>query len=64
MPDCQITHAGHPVQTLDEKERILNEAVDNKWYFFLEHDAREEVITVGKEDGKFSVKDRLLLGDL
>jgi len=54
----------YPVQTLDEKERILNKAVENNWYFFLEHDAHEEVVTVGKEDGKFSVKDKLSLDDL
>ncbi|HKL17971.1 MAG TPA: MBL fold metallo-hydrolase, partial [Halalkalibaculum sp.] len=26
-----------PVQTLDEKDRILNEAAEENWYFFLEH---------------------------
>lgn len=54
----------YPVQTLEEKERILDEAVDDGWYFFLEHDAQKEVITVTKENGKFSVKDTLTLADI
>jgi glyoxylase-like metal-dependent hydrolase (beta-lactamase superfamily II) len=54
----------YPVQTLEEKEHILNEAVEQHWCFFLEHDAQEEVITITKENGKFGVKDSLTLSDL
>ncbi|NGP75957.1 MBL fold metallo-hydrolase [Balneolaceae bacterium YR4-1] len=53
-----------PVQTLDEKERILNDAVEDNWHFFLEHDAQKEVITVKKEDGKFKAGNSLTLSDL
>ena len=53
-----------PVQTLDEKDRILNEAVEENWYFFLEHDADKEVITVKKDDGKFKMGSALTLKDL
>ncbi|HKK44916.1 MAG TPA: MBL fold metallo-hydrolase [Balneolaceae bacterium] len=54
----------YPVQTLEEKERILDQAIEEDWYFFLEHDAKEQVITVKKENGKYSVKDRLKLSEL
>ena len=53
-----------PVQTLDEKDRILNEAAEENWYFFLEHDADKEVITVKKDDGKFKMGSALTLNDL
>ncbi len=35
-----------PLLTLDEKEKFLNLAADNKYYLFLEHDAHNEIITV------------------
>lgn len=54
----------YPVTTLEEKEEFLEQAVENKWYLFMEHDADEEVVTAKKEDGKFAVKDRLTLNDL
>lgn len=54
----------YPVQTLEEKKRILNEAADDGWYFFLEHDAQQEVITVKKEKGKFGTSQKLALKDV
>lgn len=53
-----------PVDTLKEKERILNEAVDNHWYFFLEHDAHKEVISVERRNGKFGAGQTLTLSDI
>lgn len=35
-----------PLLTLKEKEVFLNEAADNEYFLFLEHDAYNEVITV------------------
>lgn len=35
-----------PLLTLDEKELFLNNAADNNFYLFLEHDAHNEIITV------------------
>ncbi|CAM1334293.1 MBL fold metallo-hydrolase [Tenacibaculum aestuariivivum] len=35
-----------PLLTLKEKEVFLNEAADNEFYLFLEHDAHNELITV------------------
>jgi glyoxylase-like metal-dependent hydrolase (beta-lactamase superfamily II) len=54
----------YPVTTLKEKERYLDQAVNEGWYLFLEHDANEEVITVKKEDGKYGVDESLMLNDI
>lgn len=35
-----------PLLTLNEKEKFLKTAADNKYYLFLEHDAHNEIITV------------------
>ena len=35
-----------PLLTLDEKELFLNQAADENFYLFLEHDAHHEIITV------------------
>ncbi len=35
-----------PLITLDEKKRFLNEAVDNNYYLFLEHDPYNQLCTV------------------
>ncbi|RFN59208.1 MBL fold metallo-hydrolase [Marixanthomonas ophiurae] len=35
-----------PLLTLPEKEKFLNQAADNKYYLFLEHDAHNQIITV------------------
>ncbi len=52
------------IQTIKEKKQYLDEAIDNHWYFFLEHDAEHEVITVKKENGKYAVDQILTLNDL
>jgi glyoxylase-like metal-dependent hydrolase (beta-lactamase superfamily II) len=50
-----------PVQTLKEKEEFLNRATDGNWHIFLEHDAENEVITLKRENGKFSADNILKL---
>jgi hypothetical protein len=35
-----------PLLTLPEKEKFLNQAADEKYYLFLEHDAHNQIITV------------------
>ncbi len=54
----------YPVTTLEEKEKILDQAVEENWHLFLEHDADEEMITVKKEDGKYSVNETMTLNDV
>jgi glyoxylase-like metal-dependent hydrolase (beta-lactamase superfamily II) len=39
-----------PLITLEEKEKFLNEAADNKYILFLEHDAAHECCTVKRTD--------------
>lgn len=53
-----------PIQTLDEKQQYLDQAVEEEWYLFLEHDAQEEVITIKKEKGRYAIDERLSLSDL
>lgn len=53
-----------PIKTLSEKELFLNQAAENGWYLYLEHDADTEIIRVAKEDGKFKCKETLTLNDL
>ncbi|MCW9709112.1 MBL fold metallo-hydrolase [Fodinibius salsisoli] len=54
----------YPVQTLTEKERLLDQAVENNWHLFLEHDAEEEVITIASEKGRYVINKRLRLSDI
>ncbi|MDR8393528.1 MBL fold metallo-hydrolase [Aliifodinibius sp. S!AR15-10] len=53
-----------PINTLEEKEDILNRASSEGWFFFMEHDSQHEVIQIEKDDGKFRPKTGLRLGDL
>lgn len=53
-----------PLLTLTEKEAFLKQASDNEWYLFLEHDPLHEVITIQKENGKFSLKNSYKLNEI
>jgi glyoxylase-like metal-dependent hydrolase (beta-lactamase superfamily II) len=54
----------YPVQTLEEKEKFLNRAVAEEWNLFLEHDAQEEVIRIDKEDGRYTIQEKLTLDQI
>lgn len=54
----------YPVRTLEEKARFLDEASENEWYLFLEHDAEEEVIQIQKSEGKYGVAATMKLSDV
>lgn len=54
----------YPVTTLDEKQRYLDQAVEDHWHLFLEHDADQEMVTVKKKEGKYAVDEKLTLNDL
>lgn len=53
-----------PIQTLEEKDRFLKKASEQNWYLYLEHDSQEELITVGYENGRFYVNQKLTLSDI
>lgn len=52
------------LQTLQEKEQFLQEAVNGNWYLFLEHDSKEEVIQVRYNGKQFEVAGGLSLGNV
>ncbi len=53
-----------PIETLNEKKAFLDQAVEQNWYLYLEHDLEKEIITVGSENGRYFVKDTFSLSDL
>ncbi len=53
-----------PLQTLDEKKEFLKNAVDKKWYLFMEHDAEHEIITLKNENGKYSMDQSMKISDI
>ncbi len=46
-----------PLLTMPEKTLFLNEAAENNYYLFLEHDAHNEIITVEKTEKGIRLKD-------
>ena len=53
-----------PLVTLEEKESLLSEAVENQYYLFMQHDADHEVVTVKNINGKYQADQFLLLNDI
>lgn len=52
------------ILTLDEKEDFLQEAVNNKYILFFEHDLYNECCTVKKTENRFAVKDTFKLHEI
>ena len=52
-----------PLETLDEKKRLLTEAADNNWILFFEHDPVNECATLQNVEGRIRVKEIFKLGD-
>jgi glyoxylase-like metal-dependent hydrolase (beta-lactamase superfamily II) len=46
-----------PLLTMPEKSLFLNEAAENNYYLFLEHDAHNEIITVEKTEKGIRLKE-------
>jgi glyoxylase-like metal-dependent hydrolase (beta-lactamase superfamily II) len=53
-----------PLLTMPEKSKFLNEAAENNYYLFLEHDAHNEIITVEKTDRGVRLKDVFSCNDI
>lgn len=53
-----------PLTTMEERMKLLPEAVMEGWYFFLEHDATHEVMQLENDGNNFRMKRSLALSDL
>lgn len=53
-----------PLDTLNEKQALLNEAVEKNWVLFFEHDPSIECITLEKTDKGVRKKESLLLSEI
>jgi glyoxylase-like metal-dependent hydrolase (beta-lactamase superfamily II) len=53
-----------PLDTLKEKSMILNQAVDNNWKLFFEHDPTVELVSLEKTDKGIKQKESFLMQDL
>ncbi|MBA3666012.1 MAG: MBL fold metallo-hydrolase [Bacteroidetes bacterium] len=53
-----------PLETLKEKEIILNEAADNNWVLFFEHDPVIECVTLEKTEKGVRKKEIIKLSDI
>jgi glyoxylase-like metal-dependent hydrolase (beta-lactamase superfamily II) len=53
-----------PLLTLNEKESFLNEATNNNYYLFLEHDAYNELCTVKKTEKGVRLKETFKFNDI
>lgn len=52
-----------PLETLKEKESLLNKACDNNWLLFFEHDPHIECCTLERTEKGVRKKDTMLLAD-
>lgn len=53
-----------PLQTLTEKQSVLNTAIENNWTLFFEHDPSIECITLERTEKGIIKKDSLKLEDI
>jgi glyoxylase-like metal-dependent hydrolase (beta-lactamase superfamily II) len=53
-----------PLNTLDEKEKLLKKAVDENWILFFEHDAKVEACTLQNTERGVRMKEKVLLGEI
>ncbi len=53
-----------PLDTLNEKAKLLREAVANDWVLFFEHDPKNECCTLQQTDGRVKVKEIFRLSEM
>ena len=53
-----------PLETLKEKQEILNKAVDNNWLLFFEHDPKIECVSLEKTEKGARKKEILTLNEI
>lgn len=54
----------YPTETLVEKEKFVKEAEARNWYLFLQHDLDKEVVQLGFDGKRYSIKNTLTLSDI
>lgn len=59
-----ISYDLRPLQTLTEKELFLNQAADENWILFFEHDPIHECCTVQRTDKGVRIKDIFKLSEI
>ena len=50
--------------TIEEKEVVLNRAVENNWLLFFEHDPKVECCTLQKTERGVRMKDAIKLSEV
>ena len=53
-----------PLNTLTEKEQVLNQAIENNWLLFFEHDPKVECCTLQKTERGIRMKDSVKLSEV
>ena len=53
-----------PLQTLTEKQSVLNKAIENNWTLFFEHDPFVECVTLERTEKGIARKETLLLKEI
>jgi glyoxylase-like metal-dependent hydrolase (beta-lactamase superfamily II) len=53
-----------PLNTLEEKEKLLKKAVDENWILFFEHDAKVEACTLQNTERGVRLKDKITLSEI
>jgi hypothetical protein len=53
-----------PLDTLQEKHKILSEAVANNWVLFFEHDPKNECCTLQSTEKGIRVKEIFALSEI
>jgi len=53
-----------PLETMKEKERILNQAVEGNWKLFFEHDPKVECVSVERTEKGVRKKEEMILSAL
>ena len=54
-----MAYDNEPLQTIEEKTRILGRAVDEEWIVFFEHDPIHVACRIGKDSGDFEPKEEI-----
>jgi glyoxylase-like metal-dependent hydrolase (beta-lactamase superfamily II) len=53
-----------PLDTLNEKHKLLNDAVAGNWVLYFEHDPNIECCTLQMKDGRIRVKETFALSEI